>query len=170
MSHLDTYKKAMPAGREIDCYNNKIIFCERDSFMIGLTDDRVLWCDCILPLYEEGDHDLPNRIKQYVQQLANTDDIVSVYGALMTIHGYILTSAFYGKPFEIDFSDCIDIARKTIQRNEEAFKNYQGNKFSSYIGNPYELVAEMVGLNKPVPQKARPVKKKTTLTNSKRKK
>ena len=43
-------------------------------------------------------------------------------------------------------------------------------KFSSYIGNPYDLVAEMVGLNKPVPQKARPVKKKTTLTNSKRKK
>lgn len=53
---------------------------------------------------------------------------------------------------------------------KKAFKNYQGNKFSSYIGNPYELVAEMVGLNKPVPQKARLVKKKTTLTNSKKKK
>ena len=25
MSHLDTYKKAMAAGREIDCYNNTII-------------------------------------------------------------------------------------------------------------------------------------------------
>jgi hypothetical protein len=25
---------------------------------------------------------------------------------------------------------------------KKAFKNYQGNKFSSYIGNPYELVQE----------------------------
>ena len=161
MSHFDTYKEAMAAGREIDCYNNKIVFCERDSFMIGLTDDQVLWRDCILPLYEEGDHDLPNRIKQYVMQLANTDDIVCVYGALSTIHGYILSSIFYGRPFEIDFSECIATAKKTILRNEEAFKNYQGNKFSSYIGNPYDLVAEMVGIKKDqIPQKARPIKKK----------
>lgn len=167
MSHLDTYKEAMAAGREIDCYNNKIVFCERDSFMIGLTDDQVLWRDCILPLYEKGDHDLPNRIKQYVMQLANTDDIVCVYGALSTIHGYILSSIFYGRPFEIDFSECIDTARKTILRNEEAFKNYQGNKFSSYIGNPYDLVAEMVGIKKDqIPQKTRPIKKKNKKKDS----
>ena len=160
MSHLDVYKKALAAGREIDCYNNKIIFRERDSFMIGLTDEQVLWRDGIMPLYAEGDHDLPNRIKAIVDQLVETDDIVAVYGALNTIHGYILASAFWGIPFEIDFQDSIQTARKTIQRNEEAFKNYQGNKFSSYIGTPYELVAEMVGLNKQVPQKARPQKKK----------
>ena len=159
MSHLDVYKKALAAGREIDCYNNKIIFRERDSFMIGLTDEQVLWRDCIIPLYEEGDHDLPNRIKTIVDQLVETDDIVAVYGALNTIHGYILASFFWGRPFEIDFQDSIETARKTIQRNEEAFKNYQGNEFSSYIGKPYDLVAEMVGLDK-VPQKVRPQKKK----------
>ena len=158
-SHLDIYKKAMAAGREIDCYNNKIVFCERNSFMIGLTDEQVLWRECIMPLYEEGDYDLTNRIRQYVTELVNTDDIVCIYGALITIHGYFLASAFYGKPFEIDFSDCIAAARKTIQKNEKEFKNYQGNKFSSYAGNPYDLVAGMVGLDK-VPQKARPIKKK----------
>ena len=160
MSHLDVYKNAKAAGREIDCYNNKIIFRERDSFMIRLTDEQVLWRDCILPLYAEGDLELPNRIKKYVQQLAETDDIVSVYGALNTIHGYLLTCVFYGKPFEIDFQESIETARRTIQRNEEAFKNYNGNEFSSYVGKPYELVAGMVGLDK-VPQKARPIKKKT---------
>lgn len=116
---LQQYKDAIAAGCEIDCYNNKNIFCERDSFMIGLTDMQVLWQRCILPLYNEGDHDIPNRIKTYVRQLFDTDDVLSIYGALECIHGYRMMRLFYDLPFRIDFSDCREPAKAAVLRNAE---------------------------------------------------
>lgn len=143
---LQQYKDAIAAGREIDCYNNKNIFCERDSFMIGLTDMQVLWQRCILPLYNEGDHDIPNRIKTYVKQLFETDDVLSIYGALECIHGYRMMRLFYDMPFRIDFSDCREAAKAAVLRNAEKFKHYEGKEFSSFDGTPYDLVAPRVGL------------------------
>ncbi len=146
-SLLQQYKDAIASGNEIDCYNNKNKFYERDSFMIGLTDMNVLWEKCILPLYEEGDHDLPNRIKSYVKQLLETDDVLSIYGALNCIYAYRMMRLFYDLPFRIDFSDIQDTAVNAVRRNAEKFQHYEGNEFSSMDRSPYDVVAAWVGLD-----------------------
>ena len=158
-SLLQQYKNAMAAGREIDCYNNKIIFCERDSFMIGLTDMNVLWRNCILPLYEEGDLDIPHRVENYVAKLLATDDVLSIYGALECIRTYLWLHIYPDFPFEIDFIQYLDIAKQSILRNAEKFKHYKGKEFSSYLGTPFDIVAPMVGLDKIDPYANRPQKK-----------
>ncbi len=157
--HLRKYKAAMAAGREIDCYNNRIRFLERDSFMVGLTDEHILWRSCILPLYAEGDTDLPNRIQTYLQQIFDSDDIIAIYVGLTVIRGYMWMSIYPDMPFKIDFTEQIGAARKAVRRNADKYKNYQGIEFSAYIGSPYDLVSRMVGLDK-IPTKARPKKTK----------
>ena len=145
---LVAYKKAIENGLEMNCYNNRDIYCDRDSFFVGLTDMFVLWNQCILPVYEEGDHDIPNRIKRYVDELLTTDDVLSIYGAIDCIRTYKAMRAMNRVPFEIDFSDAEIKAKSAVQRNAKKFKKYEGKEFSAFAGTPFQLVSKIVGLKK----------------------
>ncbi len=57
---MEVYHCALSHGREIKCFNNEIVFRDSDSFMTQLTDFFILWRRCIIPIYNEGDHDIPN--------------------------------------------------------------------------------------------------------------
>ena len=144
---LSVYKKAVSLNREIDCFNNEIVFRDPDSFMTQLTDFFILWRRCIIPIYNEGDHDIPNRVKGYVKQLLVTDDVLSIYGAIDCMRCYNALGIFIEPPFRIDFSDCEGMAKDAVLRNIDKFKNYQGDEFKAFSGSPYELVTRMLGLN-----------------------
>ncbi len=143
---LSVYKKAMSLDREIDCFNNVIVFNDPDSFLTQLTDFFILWRRCIIPIYNEGDHDIVHRVKGYVKRLLATDDVLSIYGAIDCMRCYDALDIFIDPPFEIDFSDCKKIARNAVLSNADKFKNYHGDEFKAFSGSPYELVARMVGL------------------------
>ena len=145
---LEAYINAIESGKEIDCYNNRDIYCDIDSFFIGLTDMFVLWNRCILPVYELGDHDIPNRIKRYVDELLDSNDVLSIYGAIDCMRAYQSLCAMNRVPFEIDFSDAEIKAKSAVQRNAKKFKKYEGKEFSSFSGTPYQLVSKLVGLKK----------------------
>ena len=146
--HLQSYLDAVDAGREIDCYNNKIKFLERDSFMIGLTDMNVLWRQCIIPLYNMGDTDLPNRIHKIVNQLLETDDVVSIYCALSCILAHHWCQIFPDCPFKIDFDDTYERAKSAVLRNKKKFQKYDGPEFRSSVRPIWDIVSEMVSVKK----------------------
>ena len=143
---LEQYKAALLSNREYDCYNNKIKFFERDSFAPGLTDMHILWEDCIIPLYLEGDLELPMRIDHYIVELLNSNDVICIFNALECMRNGIILSGFHRLPFNMDFLKHIDLARQAVLTNADKFKNYQGKEFSSFLESPYDIVAEMVGL------------------------
>ncbi len=145
---LEQYLDAVNAGREIDCYNNKIKFLERDSFMIGLTDMNILWKECIIPLYNMGDTDIPNRIHTIVNQLLETNDVVSIYCALSCIMAHYWCTAFPDCPFKIDFDDTYAAAKQAVLRNKKKFQKYDGPEFSSCVTPIWKIVSNMVGVKK----------------------
>ena len=148
MSFLEIYKTAIADGREFDCYNNKIKFFERDSFAQGLSDMHIVWEDCIIPLYLEGDLELPIRIDHYIVELLNSNDVICIFNALECMRNGIILSGFNRLPFKMDFLKHIDLARNAVITNADKFKNYQGKEFSSFLESPYDIVAEMVGIDK----------------------
>ncbi len=145
---LEKYKAALASNHEFDCYNNKIKFFERDSFAQGLTDMHIVWEDCIIPLYLEGDLELPIRIDNYIVELLNSNDVICIFNALECMRNGIILSGFNRLPFKMDFLKHIDLARNAVITNADKFKNYQGKEFSSFLESPYDIVAEMVGIDK----------------------
>ncbi len=148
MNHiLDLYKDAISRGKEFDCFNNKIRgFAARDSFLYHVTDMNVLWEYAILPLYLEGDHELPHRIQSYMKQLLESDDVISIYEAIDCIKTYEGLHRFFNFPIIIDFSKEKSLAIETVRKNKTLLKNDNGEMFRPLDGNAYEILTRMLGL------------------------
>ena len=145
--YLDMYMSAMDAGREIDCYNNKIVFCSLDTMTPGLTDMIIVWKYCILPLYEMGDLEIPVRVKKIVRELLKTDEVVAIYNAIECIRTYEwLTAISEQMTFQIDFSDIFPLVRAALRRNARKFKKYQGPEFRSLVASPWALASSQAAL------------------------
>lgn len=161
--YLNIYIRAMNSRREIDCYNNKIVFRDRDSMTPALTDMKIVWENCIIPLYQMGDSDIPDRVKNIVRELLTSGHVVSIYNACKCISAYQwLGLVFHRIPFEIDFTDIFPLVKEAVLRNADKIKNYQGREFNGLPSSPWEIIAPMAGLdaepkmrqlNKPIPKK-----------------
>ena len=146
--YLNIYIRAMNSRREINCYNNKIIFRENDSMTPALTDMKILWEHCIVPLYQMGDSDIPVRVKNMIRELLNSGDVISIYNACKCISAYQwLGLVFHRIPFEIDFTDIFPLAKEAVLRNADKIKNYQGREFNGLLSSPWEIIAPMVGIS-----------------------
>ena len=144
---LNIYVRAMNSRREIDCYNNKIVFREHDSMTPALTEMKIVWENCIVPLYQMGDSDIPIRVKKIVRELLKTDEVVAIYNAIECIRTYEwLTAISEQMTFQIDFSDIFPLVRAALQRNARKFKKYQGPEFRSLVASPWALASSQAAL------------------------
>ncbi len=119
------YKSAVENGHELDCFlgvEDEYRFNDsRYSFFVSITDMHVLWNRCLFPLYEDGDHDLPQRIMDILRKLLERADALSIYQLLSCIDDYesIERTSKIPLPFTMDFSCLADGICQTIKDHKK---------------------------------------------------
>lgn len=145
---MKIFMKLWNQGNESMCFIGTDVECrisQKNSIISHLTDPEVMIEYCLYPLLKTEGNRVVVTIKDNIERLSNSNNIIDVFQAIRFIYAQNnLIKQYEELPFIIDFKDCISKLRLKTNDMKKMMEDYRDGDFAKFRKNMYQMSDNML--------------------------